>query len=178
MFFIAHIVTCIYCKKKFDRDKLPYQQVSARRYAHLACFQNEEIKKSKEEQDKEKLEKYIMKMFNETYINAKVRKQINMYLDDYNYSYSGILKALIYFFEVKGNPIDKANGGIGIVPWIYNDAYNYYYNLWLANQKNEDKVIEDYIPKDKVIKIPVPERKIRKRKLFSFLDNDEEVDNE
>lgn len=117
-------------------------------------------------------------MFNETYINAKVRKQINMYLDDYNYSYSGILKALIYFFEVKGNPIDKANGGIGIVPWIYNDAYNYYYNLWLANQKNEDKVIEDYIPKDKVIKIPVPERKIRKRKLFSFLDNDEEVDNE
>lgn len=34
---MAHIVTCIYCKKKFDRDKYPFVQVSPRRYAHKEC---------------------------------------------------------------------------------------------------------------------------------------------
>ena len=131
-----------------------------------------EQQKSQEIKDKEALEKYIMKMFNETYVNARVRKQINTYIADYNYTYSGILKALIYFFEIKGNSIDKANGGIGIVPYVYKDAYNYYYNLWLANQKNNDKIIEEYVPIIKEIKIPVPQRKIKKRNLFSFLDKE------
>jgi hypothetical protein len=131
-----------------------------------------EQQKSQEIKDKEALEKYIMKMFNETYVNARVRKQINTYIADYNYTYSGILKALIYFFEIKGNSIDKANGGIGIVPYVYKDAYNYYYNLWLANQKNNDKIIEEYVPIIKEVRIPVPQRKIKKRNLFSFLDKE------
>lgn len=131
-----------------------------------------EQQKSQDIKDKEALEKYIMKMFNETYVNARVRKQINTYIADYNYTYSGILKALIYFFEIKGNSIDKANGGIGIVPYVYKDAYNYYYNLWLANQKNNDKIIEEYVPIIKEVKIPVPQRKIKKRNLFSFLDKE------
>ena len=131
-----------------------------------------EQQKSQDIKDKEALEKYIMKMFNETYVNARVRKQINTYIADYNYTYSGILKALIYFFEIKGNSIDKANGGIGIVPYVYKDAYNYYYNLWLANQKNNDKIIEEYVPIIKEVRIPVPQRKIKKRNLFSFLDKE------
>ena len=81
----------------------------------------------------------------------------------------------IYFFEVKHNSIEHANGGIGIVPYIYNEAFNYYYTLWLANQKNETKDIAEYIPKVREITIPIPQRKIKKRKIFSFLD--EEADN-
>ena len=49
---MAHIVTCIYCKKKFDRDKFPFIQVSQRRYAHQECSLTEDQKKDKEEQDK------------------------------------------------------------------------------------------------------------------------------
>jgi hypothetical protein len=39
---MAHIVTCIYCKKKFDRDKFPFVQVSQRRYAHQECSLTED----------------------------------------------------------------------------------------------------------------------------------------
>ena len=78
-------------------------------------------------------------------------------------------------YDIKKNPIDKSNGGIGIVPYVYQQAYRYYYSLWEAQQKNENKVIKEYVPKVKEIVIPVPQRKAKKRKMFSFLD--EEIEN-
>ena len=171
---MAHIVTCIYCKQRFDRDKFPFIQVSARRYAHQECSLTEDQKKSKEEQDKEDLEQYIMQLFKVDYIDARIRKQIKQYREEYNYTYSGIRKALIYFYEVKGNSIEKANGGIGIVPYVYKDAYNYFYDLWLAKQKNKDVKAELYVPQVKEIVIKRPERKIKKRLLFTFLDEEQE----
>lgn len=172
---MAHIVTCIYCKKKFDRDKYPFVQVSNRRYAHTECSMSDDQKKAKEELDKEALNNYIMKLFNTSYVDARVQKQIKQYVDEYNFTYSGIQKALTYFFEIKGNSLEKANGGIGIVPYVYKNAYNYYYALWQAQQKNEDKVVTDYVPNIKEIVIPRPQRKVKKRQLFTFLDkeNDE-----
>lgn len=171
---MAHIVTCIYCKKKFDRDKFPYVQVSNRRYAHKECSMSEDDKLIQQEKDKEALDNYIMQLFGMTYVDARIRKQINQYVEDYNYTYSGIHKALIYHFEIKGGSIEKANGGIGIVPYVYQSAYRYYYALWEAQQKNKDVVVNDYIPTVKEIIIPVPQRQVKKRKLFTFLDEEGE----
>jgi hypothetical protein len=171
---MAHIVTCVYCKQRFDRDKFPYIQVSARRYAHQECSLTEEQKISKEEQDKIDLENYILKLFKVDYVDARVRKQIKQYREEFNYTYSGIRKALTYFYEVKGNSIEKANGGIGIVPYVYQNAYNYYLALWQAQQKNQDKVLNDYVPRVKEIVIPRPQRKVKKRELFTFLDEEKE----
>ena len=171
---MAHIVTCVYCKQQFDRDKFPYVQVSARRYAHQECSLTEEQKISKEEQDKIDLENYILKLFKVDYVDARVRKQIKQYREEFNYTYSGIRKALTYFYEVKGNSIEKANGGIGIVPYVYQHAYNYYLALWQAQQKNQDKVLNDYVPRVKEIVIPRPQRKVKKRELFTFLDEEKE----
>ena len=161
---MAHIVTCIYCKKKFDRDKYPFVQISTRRYAHKEC--------SEQENSRLKQEELVLKLLGEEYISPRVRKQINTYREEYQYTYSGIRKALVYFYEIKGNSAEKANGGIGIVPYVYKDAFNYYYAIWEANQKNEEKVIVDYIPQEQVVKIPVPQRKLKQRKLFTFLDEE------
>ena len=171
---MAHIVTCVYCKQRFDRDKFPFIQVSQRRYAHQECSLTEDQKKSKEEQDKIDLENYIIKLLKIDYIDARVRKQIKQYKEEYGYSYSGIHKALKYFYEVKGNSTEKANGGIGIVPYVYQNAYNYYLAIWQAQQKNQDKVLQDYTPKVKEIVIPRPQRKVKKRELFTFLDEEVE----
>ena len=115
-----------------------------------------------------------MQLFKTDYVDARIHKQIKQYREEYNYTYSGIRKALVYFFEIKGNSIEKANGGIGIVPYVYQQAYNYYLALWQAQQKNQDKVIIDYIPKVKEITIPKPQRKIKKQNLFTFLDEEKE----
>ena len=156
----------------FDRDKVPFKQISERRYAHLTCALAAENEKSQAEKDKEDLEKYIMELLGEEYISPRVRKQMNGYVDEYNFTYSGMKKALVYFYEVKGNDRTKAKGGIGIIPYVYRDAYNYYYSLWLANQKNEHKVITDYKPVVREVRIPSPQLKPRKRRLFSFFEED------
>ena len=85
-----------------------------------------------------------------------------------------MLKALKYWYEIKKHPVDK-DKGLGIIPYIYAQAKEYYYNLWLSEQQNQNKNLNDYIPKDIVVKIKPPQRNIEKRKLFTFLD--EEVEN-
>lgn len=107
-------------------------------------------------------------------MDGKITLQIKKYLQDYpNYTYSGIRRTLQYFYEVKKNPIEKSNGGIGIVPWVYEDAKRYYYNQWLLSQKNSDKDIKKYIPKERKITIQSPKRQPRKKRVFMFLDREE-----
>ena len=133
----------------------------------------ENLVSSKEEVDKEELDAYIMKLFNITFIDPRIRKQIKQYVEEYHYTYSGIRKTLIYFYEIKGNSLEKSNGGIGIVPHVYQKAHNYYLALWQAQQKNENKVVKEFVPTVKEIVIPRPQRNVKKRNLFSFLDEEE-----
>ena len=119
------------------------------------------------------MENYIKKLFNETTINPRTRKLIQQYTTEYKYTYSGILKSLIYFYEVQGNSIEKSNGSIGIVPYVYDKAFQYYYALWLANESNKNKVASDYITRSREVTIRPPQPKARKRKLFSFLDKED-----
>ena len=167
----AHYVTCVYCGERFNRDKEPTTQVSARRYAHKECAEKHEANKSKEEKDLEALEKYIMHLFDEPYVNARVRKQLKEYKEQYNFTYSGILKTLIYWYEIKGNSTEKANGGIGIIPYVYNDALKYYYTLYLAKLANESKDIEIYKPKEKVIEILPP--RVQPKKIRLLFEDEE-----
>ena len=145
-------------------------QISNCRFAHKACA---ELERTREKTDAEILDEYIMKLFNYDYVPPRAKKQINDYIKEYNYTYTGMLKALVYFYEIKGGDIEKAHDSVGIIPYIYQDAYNYYYNLWLAKQRNEQKDMSQYIPEIIEVKIPVPQRKINKRKLFTFLDDEE-----
>ena len=167
-------VICVVCKKPLHRVNDPCVLLSPGKYAHVECA---EVEKNREKTDKERLDEYIKKLYKTEYVNPLIQRQIKQYIDDYNFTYSGILKALQYFYEIKGNPISKAHGGIGIVPYIYKDAYNYHYKLWLAQQHNaQNEVIQTYYePKVKEITIPRPQPKIKKRQLFTFLD--EEVEN-
>ena len=160
-------VKCLFCGEQFYREEVEFVQVK-NRYAHKECFDKAEASKSQEEKDLKELEEYIMKMFNETFVNARIRQQIKRMREQYNYSYSGILKSLIYFFEIRRNPIEKANGGIGIVPYVYEDARKYYYDLYMAQKRNEDKKVGELVSKGREIKIKPPIRKPREIKLFDL----------
>lgn len=163
-------VTCHYCKKSFNKDQVPYEKLSDTRYAHKTCYLKE---MTRERTDEEKLADYIMDLYKLDYVPPLVKKQINSYMEEYKYTYSGMLKALIYWFEVKKNPFIEEKG-IAILPFVYKNAYNYYYAIWEAQQKNNGKNISDYIPKVREIRIPVPQRNIEKQNYFSFLDEEVE----
>ena len=174
---MARYVTCSICKERFDRDKYPAVLVSSRRYAHALCAGTLSPEEQERELKRKELEKYIIKLFNLEHMDGRITLQIQKYLQDHpEYSYSGIKRTLEYFYEIKKNPLDKSNGGIGIVPWVYEEAKRYYYNQWLLSQKNAEKDIAAYVPKVREIIIKPPKREPRKRKIFTFLD-EEEVEN-
>ena len=127
----------------------------------------EKLKTMKINSTDENLKKnYIKKLFKEDYLNAKIRKQIRDFRKEYQYTYSGMLKTLYWWYEIKGNSIDLAQGGIGIIPFIYDDALKYYYSIFMAQTINENKEINK--PKVKEIEIGSPRAFQNPPKLFNF----------
>jgi len=171
-----HIVKCVYCKKEFDRDKVDFVALSARRFAHPECVKQEEARKTQEEKDRIALESYIKKLFHVSEIDIRTKGLIDNYRSKYNYTYTGILKSLIYWYEIQKNSIADSNGSIGIVPYIYKQSNDYFYGIWLAQQINKGKNISDYMPKDISVVIQPPKRKVKKKSSFDFLDDDEVED--
>ena len=164
----VRIVKCKYCGIQFDRNAEPAVEVSARRYAHKACADKYQEKASQDELDYAELEKYIKKLFNLQVVNAKIKKQIRDFRQEYNYTYSGMLKTLYWWFEIRGNSIEQAQGGIGIIPYVYNDACQYYYSIYLAEMANKGLTI--YKPEVKEIEIGSPRTKPNPTKLFNLGD--------
>lgn len=172
-----HMVKCSICGESFDANIVPFVKTyNGRRYAHVECFENQENIKTQDQKDKEQLEAYIKILLDVEQLNPRIYKTLYDYTKNYNFTYKGIFQALVYFYEVKGNDKAKARatGTIGIVPFVYQEAFNYFLALWEAQQKNEVKVITHYKPEVEEVIIPRPQiKKATKRNLFSFLDEEE-----
>ena len=167
---MSHIVKCAICQKTFDRDKIQAVKHGARRYSHYDCEPTgEKVPLVKKDEDLQKLLEYINTLFKGQQNQAKVNQSIKKFHSELGYSYSGIQKALYYFYEIKHNSIDKANGGISIVHFVYKDAYNYYYDLFMAQQRNENK--KPFIEKVREIIIKPPKVK----KPIKLFDLDKEL---
>lgn len=178
---MAHPVKCFYCGSTFDRDREPFIAIpNKKRYAHERCYNVATQADKQVQQDKEVLESYIKKLFNCDSIPVKISRQLNIYMSDKNktYTYSGIYKTLKYWYEVKHGDIEKANGGIGIVPHVYDEAYRYWYDIWVARERNKEQLEAHPIIElpTREIHIVSPEREPMRRikRLFTFLDSGEE----
>lgn len=145
-----------------------------RRYAHIECAEHAEEQLTQEEKDKRELDDYIMKLFGTDFVEPRVQKQIKKYIEINKYTYSGIKKALIYYYEVKHGNLEKANGGIGIVEYIYSEAYRYYKSIWEAQQENSVNTYQK--PKEVIIKIALPKKPRKRSRFFRFLDEEKEDD--
>lgn len=168
---MAHRVKCLICGETFDRDKHPCVQVTSRRFAHKECYENQQKEEREENEALFELENYIKKLFDTTTITSKIARQIKKYITENHYTYAGILKTLKYWYEIKGNDTSKSNGGIGIVEYIYDDARNYYYEIYKANQFNKEKKVSTLPIEEIRIKPPIA-RVRRKHSIHLF---DEEV---
>ena len=165
-----HIVKCPACGKDFDTNTIQAVRVGARRYGHASCYPDNKdfvpmAQAPEEDPDLKKLKDYITKKYGEKANWVLITKQIKDFTKDKKYSLSGILKSLIWFYDVKGNNIEKSNGGIGIVDYCYQDAYNYYLALFIAQQANENKTL---LNQTKEIVIKVPEMRGTKQKLIDL----------
>lgn len=166
-----HCVKCLYCGKTFDAETEDFVKPNSNRYAHAACYQL----KQEEENKKNELIDYIVKLFDLKTPGPVIYRQIKNYKTnpEYNYTDDGILKALKYFYEIKKGDKSKANAQLGIVPYIYNEAQEYFNSLEIINKLNAEVLKKNEFKYEvEKVTIPSPQRHEQKRNLFSFLDEE------
>jgi hypothetical protein len=148
-----HIVQCVYCQKKFDRDKEKFQVVSNRRYAHIGC--NKPII-TQDTVSAGTIKTYAGQLLRGTANFSLIAKQTKDFVAR-GLTYNGIFYTLKYWYEIKNNSIEKAKGGIGIVPYVYDEAKKY----WEDNKPMDDIKVPKIEVEHVVIK-----RKPRKKLLI------------
>jgi len=156
-------VKCPYCGVYFSREfEEYYYHEKSKRYYHVNCYKKYEAERA----HVDNLNEYIIKLFKLKATGPRINSQIKKYIEELGFSHLGILNSLKYFFDERGNSIDKANGGIGIVPYVYEEANNFY-RVKNAMQAGIEKTVNEYkISKDyqKTILVDREDLKVKKRK--------------
>lgn len=106
---------CPVCNKEVLEEEAIYN-TNTKRYYHESCY-NILL-------DRKKLVDYICELFGYKKPSVKVYQQMTSYYNK-GISYADMLLALRYFYEVKKGDINKAQGGIGIITYVLDEAKNF-----------------------------------------------------
>lgn len=170
---MAHYVKCFYCGKRFDRDNEPFIKINQRRYAHANCGQSDENNQLLQEQkDKDAFYEMVKSIYGPDYNYMLINTQAVEYMEQYGYTWSGMTKCLQWFYKIKHGSLEEGHGGIGIIPYIYNEVKDYYYKIYLAEQKNKE--VKDL---RKVVYFNIPSPRMHQRPPH-LLNLDDEEDSE
>lgn len=157
-----HTVKCAVCGERFDVDSEPGVKVNSTRYAHKRC--RPDILKtyapatrpkvaiaSKTKEDKIKEERKSCIAYIQVLLGADncdwglITAQLSRMVKEYNYTYSGIEGTLRWYYEIEHHEIQEWNNVVGLVPFIYSQAKQYYLKINQAIAANEGKNINDFI---------------------------------
>lgn len=122
-------VKCPQCGTLNDKETAIF---SKKRYYCKICF-DEKTKNTDYYKD---LIEYICQLYKLTVPNGWILKQIKEYKEQFNYSYLGMKTTLHYFFEIQGNEADK-DMGIGIIPFVYEEAKQFYIDKKAIKENSE-----------------------------------------
>lgn len=154
------ILKCLYCQQQFDANTEEYVKVNGRRYAHKYCYEN----RTAEQKIMDEIWDTITEIFGKNNYSAqKIKNQIENYVEKKGYTLNGILIAIKYWFIIKNKSIEEANNGIGIVPYIYNEAQEY--ALYLEQQKTK-KIIP--VSEMKTITVDISSSNNQKKTILNF----------
>ena len=159
-------VKCAFCQDETNKmEKTEMVRIDEKNF-HPEC--------AKKYEDKKELIATICRIFNYKMPGPRNNAYITKFLNE-GMSYKGITNALIYFYDIKKNSIEKSNGGIGIVPWVYEDANRYY-----ERKENMEKQLEEAIEysknnqpqEEKTRKVRVQKIEKTKTNIQTFNEND------
>lgn len=188
---MAHYVICVKCGKRFDRDKVPcHPSLSKKnRFEHDMCpiQKEDEIIASTEsvlssppkestfvspktiDTDKKEFADKLTSLFGRN--TTRAWQQAEKYRRELGYTYKGMAQALEYFYEIKENSIEKSCGGIGIIPYIYQEAIDFYKQIEEDRQRAVAS-LKNYSTQVETIAIPSPSNKKRLNDEFFMEEED------
>lgn len=148
-------VTCQKCKQPINKLTDEYIKKGSG-YIHKSCISTEEVEKAE-------LNNYICEIFHLKTPGPANNNLINKFHNENGYSYKSMYYALKYYYEIKKGSVEKAQGRIGILPYIYDDAKNYYDNLTRTQNVILHNVEKQLTQKENIIIVKLPPRKKKKQ---------------
>lgn len=133
--------------------------------------------KNRNKEDWEELFEYISEIYGHPPTGMMYKQLGEFRKDPYNYTNKGIYLTLKYFYETRGHQALK-NSGIGIVPYVYEEAKQNYITQMKVSEHNinfESQESKEYV------KINRGKNKCKQKimnSLISFDDIDEELEDE
>lgn len=117
---MARKVICQYCRNKFDRESELYEHTS-KGYFHKTCYDTMLDERAKRADILDVLDDITGGKVN----YALVQKQLKELIGTGKYTESGLLGTLYYAINIKHIKFNP-KAGIGILPYLYQDARRYY----------------------------------------------------
>ena len=111
----SYMVRCGHCNNEVDKEEAIFN-TKTKRYYHPDCYQVL--------LDRKELCEYIADLFKYKKPSVKIYQQMAAYYDR-GITYKDMLITLKYFYEVEKGDISKAQGGIGIIPYVLDRAKEY-----------------------------------------------------
>lgn len=152
---------CSYCKKEIplDLDCITIQTGECAGHYHKSCM--------KLNMQRRQLGIYICEIFGLQATGPRINQQISSFIKK-GYTYTGIYWALKYFYEVKHHKdiYSYEDKTIGIVPYVYDEANEYFTRVKKIQSKVEQGLQnkqEDVV----VVNIPAPRTK-KKKQLYDL----------
>ncbi|WP_310876978.1 hypothetical protein [Priestia megaterium] len=150
---MARKVKCPHCEKMMEKEEAVSHQ---KRYYHEACLRD----KQKSVEHRKELAEYICKLHRIDALTGMMRKQIKEFEEEYKYKLKGIELALRYFYETLDNPLREGDG-LGIVPFVYEDAKKHYMNKQKV-KKSMNNLKEEMVT-EKRVKIKSPKLQVQQK---------------
>jgi len=138
-------VQCAFCLSKTNKvEKAEAVRIDGKNF-HSACAQ--------QYLDRKELFATICRIFNLKAPGPRNNAFIKRFRED-GMTYSGMTGTLIYFYDIKGNSIEKANEGIGIIPWTYEEAKKYFEMEKKREQESKERLeqVEKIMEKEKEVR--------------------------
>ena len=121
---------CPYCNNEVKEEDAIYN-TKTKRYYHELCY-NILL-------ERKQLVDYVCGLFNYKKPSVKIYQQMSNYYER-GVSYSDMLLALKYFYEIKKGDINKSQGGIGIIPYVLDEAKDFI----TLEKIEQDKLIQKF----------------------------------
>ncbi|WP_099301924.1 hypothetical protein [Bacillus sp. Marseille-P3800] len=162
-------VKCPYCKEQLDRES---GKKIGNRYYHTECLEKKDQEENskaksteKEKQELRELQDYLwFELYEKKVQFPFLMKQVKSLKDEHEYRYKGMELALRYHYDLMGNLMQEGHG-IGIIPYVYEDAKKHY-ALLIENKKHhldyeapKARTVEIQYTKNKKNKIPLIDMK-------------------
>ena len=178
---LALVKCCICNERDIDRNVLVEDKDYIRKgtkYYHIKCYEDwKSSKPTTDEEYKGFIYDFLSRDLKVPYDYYMIEAQIKKFTKEHQYTIKGIFFALKYFYEIKGGDWDKGYGGIGIVPFIYNESRAY----WILRERESNGIVAQIEQQMKEaekreVKTVIRQNKKKKKYTMSF-DEIERMDN-